>query len=212
MEKGRKLLQRWAKPVCFFLIVSLLLVFAKLTVSYREFPTGAVPLSDQARDKVTIDTIAGMLQLSYDQSMGEDAANVQTAQTVQTWNMSNGEVYMQPLQTYVLGCENNYLSSLSVSVSTSNQLAYEEKGAVNISVMDSDGKLLYADKLLLLDFQPGATTSGVANFSIVTPDSSPIFLVKVAFPTQGDLNAASTASVQMPLFQYLLTRLGVVVP
>lgn len=212
MEKRRQPLRRWAKPVCFFLIVSLLLMFSKLTVSCREFPTGAVPLSDQARDKVTIVSIAGMLQVSYDQAMGEDAANVQTAQTVQTWNMSNGEVYMQPLQTYVLGCENNYLSSLSVSVETSNQLAYEEKGAVNISVLDSDGKHLYASQLLVLDFTPGATTSGAANFSIVTPDSSPIFLVKVAFPTQGDLNSASTAAVQMPLFQYLLTKVGVVVP
>jgi hypothetical protein len=214
MEKGKKRQpwRRFAKPACFFLVVFLLLAFSKFTVPYRETPAGAVALPNEARDKVTIVTIAGMLQVSYDQNLGEDTANVQTAQTVETWNMSNGEVYMQPLQTESLGCENKYLSSLGVSIETSNQLAYEEWGTVNVSVLDSAGSLLYASQLLVLDFKPGAATSGAANFSITTTDDNPVFLVKVAFPTQQDLNSANATMAQVPLFEYLLMKLGIAVP
>jgi hypothetical protein len=214
MEKhgGRSGLRRWAKPVCFLLIVSLLVMFSRLTVPYTAYPVGVVALPDSARDKVTVSTIAGMLQMSYDQYLGEDSSNVQTSLTVQTWNMSNGEVYMQPLTTLSLGCENSYLSSLSVRIGTDNDLAYEERGAVNISIMDSEGQQLYANKLLLLDFQPGVPVSGAVNFSLVTPDASPVFLVRVTFPTQGDLNSASSSSVKLPLFEYLLTRIGVFAP
>ncbi len=126
--KARRLLKRSAKPLCFLLVVALLLSLSKYTVAYREFPVGAVALPDQARDKITILTIGGMLQLSYDQQEGEASDNQQTAITVATSNMSNDQVYMQPLQTEAMGCGNNYLSALTVSIETSNQLAYEEKG------------------------------------------------------------------------------------
>ncbi|MGA1976209.1 MAG: hypothetical protein ABSG92_11310 [Conexivisphaerales archaeon] len=214
MEKGkmRRLLRRYSKPACFFLVVFLLLAFSEFTVSYREIPAGAVALPEQAKDKITIVTIGGMLQVSYNQQEGEASDNVNEAVTVATFNMSNDEVYMQPLETQALGCGNNYLSPLTVSVKTSNQLAYEEKGAVNVSVLDSAGEFLYASQILVLDFKPGAFTSGAANFSIETSESNPTFLVRVAFPTQEDLNAANVTVAHMPLFEYVLMKLGIAVP
>ena len=214
MEKGkvRRLLRRYSKPACFLLVVILLVTFSKFTVPYREVPAGAVALPAQAEDKITIDNIGGMLQEGFDQQEGEASGNVDTAVTVATFNATADQVYMEPLETEALGCGSNYLSSLTVSVVTSNQLAYEEKGTVNVSVLDSAGEQLYASQLLVFDFKPGASTSGAANFSIETPESNPIFLVRVTFPTQEDLNSANVSVEHIPLFEYLLMELGIAVP
>lgn len=206
------MLRRYAKPVCFLLVISLLLVFCKITVPYTSFPKDAVPLSEGAKDKVTVVGIAGMLSLGYDQQMGEDTSNVQSPINVATWNMTGNQVYMQPLTTLSIGCENDYRSTLSVRIDTDNELTYEEMGTVNISVFDPEGQQLYATKLLILDFQPGTAVSAAANFSIVTLDANPVFLVRVSFPTATDLDVASSTANHVPLFEYLMIKLGIVIP
>ncbi len=214
MEKEtlRRMLGRYSKPTCFVLIVLLLVIFARCNVSYRAMPAGAVALPDIAKDKITVVTIGGMLQESYNQQEGEAGDNAETAVTVATYNMSNDQVYMQPLETEAMGCGSNYLSPISVKIVTSNQLAYEEKGTLNVSILDSSGTELYASQLLVFDFKPGVVTSGSANFSIETSESNPTFLVKVSFPTQAELNSANVNVEKMPLFEYVMTKLGITVP
>jgi len=200
--------RRLVKPACFLLVISLLLFFSEFTVAYTSFPTDAIALPQGARDKITIVAIAGMMQVSYNQQMGEDAANVQSPINVASWNMTDNQVFMQPLTTLSIGCENSYRSLLGVRVDTDNQLGSEERGMVNISVFDQTGKQLYDSKLLNMDFVPGSRASASANFSIVTLDANPVFLVRVSFPTDQDLTTASSALTHVTLFQYVLMKLG----
>jgi hypothetical protein len=197
-----------AKVGVFIAVILMLCVITKVTIAYQAAPAGLVPLPDHSRDKVTVVSIAGMMQMIN--SLSSEEEDFPTSVTVRTWNLSNGETYMQPMTSKAIGCENSYSNQLNVKVETANQLAQGEKAAVNVTVFESaDGRVL-ATQLLILDLKPGEHSYLNARFDIMTEESDPVFLVRVSFPTQAELNASPLPTRQVPLFEYILIKLGIV--
>jgi hypothetical protein len=198
--------RRLVKPGVFLAVVFLLLFFSKITVAYQAVPTGLVPLPDNAKDKVTVVSIGGMLQMirSYD----PEEEDFPTAVTVKTWNLTNGQAFLQPLTSDSIGCENVYSNSLIVNVETANELTQTEKATVNVTVFESASGRWIATQLLVLQLEPGVHSYTAAKFTVMTDEPDPIFLVKVTFPTQAELNAP-LPTTQLPLFEYVLVKLGI---
>jgi hypothetical protein len=207
-EGGRGLRPRFVKPLAFLLVVALLVFVCKYDVAYTPIPVGLAPLRDSARGEMSVDSVNSVAQAIYDDGHGE----VQQLKTeMELWNMSEGTALIQPRTFDVSGCSTMYSNSLEIKYSVSNKLVSAEHGTLAVSVTDNKNGQLLKTVLIPTDFRPWVIVSGSAKFEITSIDYEPIYLIKVFFPTAAQLNA-SLDVVHLPLFRYILSRVGVGTP
>ncbi len=205
---GPTRIKRLAKPVAFVAVIFLLLLLTRFTVAYDPLPKGAAPLPSDLRGEVVVTAIDGGVQTVTDPSTAGDSAPELVG--VDTWQPSSNTIVVSP-QVSSSGCESQYETTMGVTFSTANQLPYAVKGSVNVTVFDDRNGLKLATDILTLDFKPGQTASGVANFDIMGTDPNPIYLITVTFPTAADLSTGIPQQ-RVSLLEYILYRTGVLAP
>jgi len=197
--------RRLAKPVAFFLIVFLLFFFAKFEVQFT-LTEGLTALPDAARNCVLVSSFNGATLVVDDPASDASEAPAQPVD-LRTVNMSSNEILMEPWMTYQEGCTTDYISDISVNVTTSNDLSVATKGVINVTVYDSSTGDLLSSELLPLNLQPHTPFSVSAKFSIPTTEASPVFEIKATFPTAKEL-AVAEVSTHVTLLEYILMELG----
>jgi hypothetical protein len=206
MERSLRL-RKLAKPMAFLAIIALLLVLSKFTVSYSP-SKGAVALSPDARDRVVVTSMNGGTMLVPDS--GADSDGTPQLVGVDTWSPSSNIIMVSP-HVSATGCGSLYQTSMDITFSTANRLSVEQKGAVNVTVIDFNRNLTLATSIVTLDFKPGQETSGSANFNIQGTDPDPVYMVTVTFPTSADLSSGVPGE-RVSLIEYLLYQTGILSP
>jgi|YelNatPaOPRAMG01_1025707.scaffolds.fasta_scaffold36112_3 hypothetical protein len=201
--------KRLVKPFAFVALLVLAVVLSKYMVTFDLPAMGYVPLSDSAREKVSVDFVNGAVSTILSSDEHGDVEQFKTEYT--QWKVTNG-VIVQPQTSNVQGCSTEYVNNLEVNFSISNQLTFPERGTVNVTVFDNRNGAKLATKLFIMDFKPGTMTSGVAKFTIFSNEFDPLFLVKVTFPTSDELSFTPATSRQVPLLEYVLMKLGIISP
>jgi hypothetical protein len=209
MEMERSLrLRKLAKPMAFLTIIALLLVLSKTTVSYSPTPKGAVALSSDARDRVVVTSMNGGTMLVPDPAADSDGTPQLVG--VDTWSPSSNTIMVSP-HVSATGCGSLYQTSMDIAFTTANRLSVEQKGAMNVTVIDFNRNLTLATSIVTLDFKPGQAASGSASFNIHGSDPDPIYMVTVTFPTSADLSSGAP-SEKVSLIEYILYQVGALSP
>jgi hypothetical protein len=207
LEKRRRLssARRFAKLEAFLAIVILLVLLSKITVSYELTPAHPPALPSYALGHVTVTSMNGESQMQTP-SEGDPSPPSYPLASSQV-NSTANEVLMTSMATQA-GCDTDFESTVQISFTISNTLSNDEGGTVNITVFDNGNGELLASQLVVLDFRSWVPVSGNATFNIVVPESNPVFLVRLTFPTAEELSPVRATTVQVPLFEYLLTKAG----
>ena len=156
-------------------------------------------------DKVQVSSFEGAIQIEM--GAGEGMGNRLTPTLTEAWNATNGVIIM-PQGVTTTGCSSVSSYTVGVSFNVSNELPEPMDVAATVSVFDNKtGRLLDAQSLQL-SLTPGKTVPVQASFTIASGDTTPVFLAKVTFPTAEDASNVPAASRQVPLFEFLLMRAG----
>ena len=175
-------------------------------VPYAVTAAGATGLSESDRNKVIITSFNGATQMTPQDISTEDEA---PPVTFDTWNQTTDEVTLQPEMSESPGCSTIFTTVITLDISTLNQLPSETKAAMNVTVTDRTTGLLLAQRLFVMDFKPAQTASIETTFVLQTDQLKPVLLVKATFPTDSELRSAPATIVNVPLFEYLLMRAGI---
>lgn len=206
---SRKRVERFAKPVIFVALVLLLIALTKIKIPYEAQATGLVPLPDQYRDNLSVDSVGGAVAtiLSYD----EHGDTEQFKALYKSWKVSDG-VAIQAQMVNIQACSTSYTNNLDVNFTISNNLVKPTRGTVEVAVYDYNSRTLLSSRFMVLNFEPGKAASGVAKFSILTVIFDAIFLVKVTFPTANQLSYIPSEVKYLSPIQYVLVLLGLLTP
>jgi len=207
MEKGkrRQLLRRSAKPACFLLVISLLLVLSRVAVPYAVVQAGATALSESDRNKVIITSLNGNTLTT-----GGDVEDevLPSPVTFDTWNQTSNQILLQPQGTSS-GCSTTYSIVITIDVATANEMNHAQEGAMNVTVTDNSTEMLLTSRLLAIDFKPGQPDTVETSFVLTSDQADPVYLVMVSFPTSGELQSAPATIIHVPLFEYILMKAGI---
>jgi hypothetical protein len=207
MEKGmRQLLMRSAKPACFILVVSLLLLFSRIMVPYAVIPAGATGLSESSRSKVIITSLNGATQMTPQDITTENEA---PPLTFDTWNQSTDSITLQPQMATSPGCSTIFDTMIDLNIVMANALQHEEKATMNVTVTDNSNGMLLVSRLFVVDFKPGQPSTVETTFVLQTDQPNPVLVVKASFPTSSELQSAPATIIHVPLFEYLLMKAGI---
>jgi hypothetical protein len=208
MEKGkrRQLLMRSAKPACFLLVVSLLLLFSRIMVPYAVIPAGATGLSESSRSKVIITSLNGATQMTPQDITTENEA---PPLTFDTWNQSTDSITLQPQMATSPGCSTIFDTMIDLNIVMANALQHEEKATMNVTVTDNSNGMLLVSRLFVVDFKPGQPSAVETTFVLQTDQPNPVLVVKASFPTSSELQSAPATIIHVPLFEYLLMKAGI---
>lgn len=208
-ERGRSPLRRVVKPASFLLVVALLLVFSRLMVPFVVEAGGASGLPDNLQNKVIITSFDGQSQTTPQDISTEDEA---PPVSFNTWNQTTNQVVVQPETSSSAGCSTAYDTVITVDIATANEFPQEMKAVMNVTVTERGTGAVLAAHLLTIDFKPNEPSTVETTFSLVTEEASPILVIQATFPSSADLRSAPATVLHVPLFEYLLMKIGMISP
>ena len=194
-----------SKLVTFAGIVTLLAVFALVTVPYK--PTnGLVAIPDSERDNVVVTSINGNIQ-----SLGDDFGSEMAPAVVgvDTWSSTTNTVYIDP-SIIATGCTTQYSATFSISYTLSNRLPSPTQGSMLITVTENKTGEIISQKIIPISLTPNARLTGTTTFTVTAVDDpNPTFIAGFMFPTEADISSTSPVR-SVPLFEYLLYTVGLI--
>jgi hypothetical protein len=154
-----------------------------------------------------VKSINGIGQTVLGTSHSEDGNPSPEPVSFRTSNLSNVRTVMTMGPSEGAGCQSTFRETVEVTFTTVNELSVEVKGTANVTVQDTVTGVSFGSHLLPMDFKPGVAVSATTSFYVATPEVTPTLLVKIGFPSADELGSAS-ATVSVPLFEYLLVKAG----
>ncbi len=202
-------LRTLAKPACFLVLLFLLIILSKVSVTYVVVPAGAPALPPSDREKVLIKSLNGnTMTIAQDTTTEDEAQPV----SYDTWNESSNQLLIQPEMSQALGCATLFTTTIVLNITTDNILDAAVRGTINVSVIDDTSKALILSRLVIMDFKPYTPLSAATTLTVNTDANNPRFLITVDFPPEEDLASVPATVVHVPLYKYLLIEAGLVSP
>ncbi|MEM3510206.1 MAG: hypothetical protein QW282_00020 [Nitrososphaerales archaeon] len=204
--KGAKNKQTYLKISSFIAVLLLLAALTQIRLPQKALAEGFVPLPDEYRDAVTVETINGAVQAIL--AVDEHGDVGQLMSEYEMWKISEGAV-LRPSAVNTQGCSSEYINNLQINFTITHTILERVVGTVKVEICNYETGFVYDSRLLLVNFIPREPVNKIMKFSVVTLESNTAFLIKITFPTAEELAYEEPKTRQVSLLEYMLYQIGI---
>lgn len=190
----------YLKLISFIAVLLLLTSLSQIKLPQEALATGFVPIPDEYRGLVSLETVNRVAAAILAADEHGDVGQLMTE--YEAWKVSEG-IVITPSTVNTQGCATAYINNLELNFTLTHSMFEHVRGTVKVEVCNYDTGFIYAAKLLSVDFLPGQKANRVVKFSIVTPDPTTAFLIKITFPTAEELAYNKSGEEQVSLLEYI---------